>query len=261
MDISKFLLPREQYAEESKKYTGVFSTFEISKSNQILFYFGANHARDINNPQYPALREYWNKFLDITKNENTIIFIEGGLRKLEESEELAIIKSSEGGYITFLAKGNTKIISPDGSMDDLFKKIGEIDKKEALLYKFLSYVDSYHRISEPRPGFSEWTSDWIKRESRNEFWNGIELSFETLKSLYREIIGKDFNHAESQNNFVNPNRTDTRINVLARKMSDFRDLNIVSEIEKYWKEGKSIFVVFGRGHLIIQKPALQVLFN
>ncbi|MFZ2523299.1 MAG: hypothetical protein WAW92_02830 [Minisyncoccia bacterium] len=82
MSISDYLLPREQYAEESKKYTDVFSTFEVNNDKQSLFYFGANHSRDINNPQYPSLKEYWNKFLDTTNNKNTIIFVEGGLRKL-----------------------------------------------------------------------------------------------------------------------------------------------------------------------------------
>ena len=183
------------------------------------------------------------------------------MRKLEESEDSAITKSSEGGFITFLANGNTPIISPDGSMDDLFTKFTDIDLKEALLYKFLSYVDGYHRIADPRPEFTEWSQNWVKNQMKLDLWKGMNVSLESLKSLYKEIIGRDFNENESQNNLVNPNRTDSKINMLARRLSDFRDLNIVNEIEKYWKKGKSIFVVFGRGHLIIEKPALKELLE
>jgi transcription elongation factor GreA-like protein len=78
MSLSEFLLPREKYAEESKKYIGFFSTFEIINDKQALFYFGANHSRDVNNPQYSALKEYWNKFLSVTNNKDKIIFVEGG---------------------------------------------------------------------------------------------------------------------------------------------------------------------------------------
>lgn len=38
--------------------------------------------------------------------------------------------------------------------------------------------------------------------------------------------------------------------------SDIRDAHITSEIERYWKQGKSILIVFGAGHLVIQEPAL-----
>ncbi|MFZ2523300.1 MAG: hypothetical protein WAW92_02835 [Minisyncoccia bacterium] len=146
-------------------------------------------------------------------------------------------------------------------MDNLFKKFSDIDLREALLYKFLSYIDMYHRIPNPRPDFNEWTQDWIKREKNNDLWKGMELSLDILKALYKEIVGKDFNEDESQNDLVNPNRTNTKVNLLARRLSDFRDSNIVSEIEKYWQEGKNVFVVFGRGHLVIEKPALEKLIK
>ena len=260
MSISDYLLPREQYAEESKKYTGVYSTFEVINDTQSLFYFGANHSRDVNNPQYSALKDYWNKFVEGTKGKERIIFVEGGLRKLEESENSAITKYSEGGYITFLANGNTPIISPDGSIDDFFTKFTDIDLKEALLYKFLTYVDSFQRIPDPRPDFNERSQNFIRNQIKSGLWKDVDISLESLKELYKEIIGKDFNENESQNNFVNPNRTETKINLLARKLSDLRDKRIVNEIEKYWEEGKSIFVVFGRGHLIIETPALKKLW-
>jgi len=258
LHISSLLLPREKYFEEEKKYTGVFSTFEITNGNQVLYYFGANHSPDINNPQYPALKVYWEKFLESSKERERIVLVEGGLRSLAEDEVIAIKKGSKGAFITFLAhKENVPIASPDISDSELVNKLPDINREEFLLYWFLSYVDHFRRIPEPKPDFNEYFIKWSENEKQRELWDGIDISLEYLKDLYKKVLGKDFYEKDNHNDIVNPNKTETRINEIARKQSDLRDANIVKEIENYWKEGKSIFVVFGRGHLIIEKPALK----
>lgn len=260
VDIPSLLLPREQYFEESKKYTGSFSTFEIVDGEKVLYYFGANHSPDIDNPQYPALREYWEKFLESTKGKDRIVLIEGGLRRIAEDEITAIKRSSEGGFVTFLShKDNVPIASPDIKDSELVSKLPDMDREEVLLYWFLSYVDNYQRIPEPRPDFNEDFNNWSESKKKRELWKDVNISLQYLMDLYKKVMGKDFNESESQNNFVNPNRTGTKTNEIARKQSDLRDANIVSEIERYWNEEKSIFVVFGRGHLIIERPALEKL--
>ena len=60
---------------------------------------------------------------------------------------------------------------------------------------------------------------------------------------------------------ADPNKTGTRINEITTILTDAREVSIVSGIEKYWKEGKSIFAVFGSGHLIAQRPALEELLT
>src|SRR3989338_3587471 len=102
MDIS-FLLPREQYAEVSKKYGQPPFVFEIKKSGQALFYFGANHSRDPNNHQYPLLKNYWNNFLLETKGHERILLIEKKLLEVSENEEIAIKTGSEGRLTTMWA--------------------------------------------------------------------------------------------------------------------------------------------------------------
>lgn len=82
-----------------------------------------------------------------------------------------------------------------------------------------------------------------------------------MKQLYKKILGKEFNQNESPNDLINPNKMGSKINKIARAQSDLRDTNITSEIERYWNEGKSIFVVFERRHLIIERPALEVILK
>ncbi|MDZ4205718.1 MAG: hypothetical protein U1C12_00670, partial [Patescibacteria group bacterium] len=96
---------------------------------------------------------------------------------------------------------------------------------------------------------------------KKEIWSELKISMDKLSELYKKIIGKEFNKDESQNYLINPNKTGTIINELSMKHSDLRELNMVSEIKRYWKDGKSIFVVFGGGHLIIQRPALEKIIR
>lgn len=109
--------------------------------------------------------------------------------------------------------------------------------------------------------FEEYTSRWIETQKKRKMWQDTDTSFEKLKQLYKDVVGKDFSEDDNFNNLVNPNRTDTGVNQVARAQSDLRDLNIASEIERYWNEGKSIFVAFGSGHLIIEEPALRTVLK
>lgn len=262
MDISSILLPREKYPEESKKYTGVYSTFEITNNKQILFYFGANHSRDLKNAQYPALKEYWNKFLDITKDRPKIVFMEGGLRSVMKSEEEAILTGSEGNLITlFSHQAGITVKSPDLGPEDLLTKLPLFSKEEAFLYWFLGWLDNYQKHADPKPDFIQSVEKWFENQRQKDRWVGVDISLTGMKDLYKKVLGKEFDEKQSNNDLVNPNRSETKINKISRAYSDLREINIVSEIKNEWDKGSSVFVVFGRGHLIIQKPALEELLK
>ncbi len=256
------LLPREKYAETEKNYGHGPSTFEIQNNKQVLFYFGANHSRNPADLQYPVLREYWDRFLKATGGKERIVLVEGGLCKLIEDEETAIINSSEGGLITLLAhKADVLVACPDISDDELIQRLPDSNKDEILLYWFLSWLNNFQKYTDPKPDFEKSAQVWCENQKPRKMWKGVEISLPRLKELYKKILSKDFDENEDPNDLVNPNKTETTINKVACAQSDLRDANIASEIERYWNEGKSIFVVFGRGHLIIEKPALELVLK
>ena len=260
---SSLLLPREKYAGMEKNYGRGPSMFEIENDKQVLFYFGANHSRNPADPQYPALREYWNKFLKVIQGRDRIVLVEGRLRELVEDEELAISKGgSEGGLMTLLAhRANVPVACPDISDEELIKRLPNSNKDEVLLYWFLSWLNNFQKHADPKPDFKKSAQAWCENQKLIKMWKNIEISLPRLKELYKNILGKDFDENENPNDLVNPNKTETIINEVARVQSDLRDANIASEIERHWNEGKSIFVVFGRGHLIIERPALELVLK
>lgn len=250
------LLPREKYAEASKQYGKSPFTFEIEKSGQVLFYFGANHSRDSEDHQYKVLRAYWRKFLEKTKEKDRIVLIEGALRPVANNETEAIEKSSEGGWVTYFAnQEGIPVACPDISSDDFVKMMPDLDKEQWVLATFLRWFDNFQRSNKPKVSLEE-ICEILKRK---EYVGDVEVTPERLKAIYKEHIGKNFNEDESQNNLINPNREDAITNKLTRMHSDLREIKIVSEIERYWMEGENIFVAFGSGHLIIQRPALEKL--
>jgi hypothetical protein len=247
-----FLLPREKYARASKEYGPSPFTFESEKDGQVLFYFGANHSNDPENHQYPVLQKYWEEFLERTEGKERLVLVEGSLRLVAPSEKEAIEKSSEGGWVTYFAhRESVPVACPDISTDDFAKMMPELDKEQWVLTSFLRWFDSSKKN----------LGEICEILKRKEYAKGVEVTPDNLKTLYKHYIGKDFNENESQNYLVDPNRDGAITNKLAREHSDLREVKIVEEIERYWKEGKSIFIAFGSGHLIIQRPALEMLLN
>lgn len=255
MNIQELLLPRDRFSETFDSYGPSPFSFEIQNEKQSLFYFGANHSHDPENDQYPILREYWNKFLQVTKNQERIILVEDSVRPVEVNESAAIIRGAEGSITALWGhKENIPHVSPDVTLEELAKKFPEIPEEEVLLYRFLDVTNAFqrHHLSGT---FEDVVNNWIEDKRRK----GFDISIDRLKILYKNILGREFDIKDEMNSLVNPNNIGTRINEIAQILSDAREVNIVSEIEKYWKEGKSLFVVFGSGHLVVQRPALEKL--
>ncbi len=259
MDKS-LLLPREKYSEVSMA-KGKLPTFEIEKHGQVLFYFGANHSPDPNNEQYSKLREYWQKFLDKTQRKNCIVLVETWKRPVLKSEEEAIRNGNEGTLITLLAdKEEIQTECPELDRKEIIESLLTQFPKDRVVFQiFCSQLKGWQRFPEPRPDPIN-SFNWIKKLTG---WNDYDFSIEHMLKIYEEIFGNKITREEMLNikvDFSNPN-LEGPVNSIARASSDIRDLRIASEIERYWNEGKNIFVVFGNGHLIIEEPALKATLN
>lgn len=253
-------MPREKYTEESQKYGRSPFTFEIEKDEQVLFYFGANHSHDSANHQYSLLRKYWNQFISRTRGVNRMVLVEGSLRPIRKSEEEAIKQGGEGSLITFFAdRENVEVVCPDIHTGEFIKSRSDIDIDAWLLLSFLRWFNNYS--SGGLENYKEEAGKWIKQRKIKPEFSNTDVSLENISRLYMKYIGKEFDVNKSQNSLISPNRNDAITNKLARLHSDLREVKIVETIVRHWNEGKSIFVVFGSGHLIIQRPALEELLK
>jgi hypothetical protein len=238
--------------------------YEIDGTNQSLCYFGANHSRDISDVQFMKLEEYWELFVTNNEGVDKVVLVESRLRKLWGDKETAVINDSEAGYITLLAsKENVSILcpEPDRKMerDYLLQKYS---KDQIQYYYFARIIHVWHRIPEPRESFEDFIKDKLYHLS-NDDWAGYDFSLEHMKVIHKNIFSRDFdeNDIDFIKSIVNPMTDKSIINNVARDCSVYRNIHIVYKIIELWNENKSIFVVFGLSHAVLQEPALKHLLK
>lgn len=237
--------------------------FSIQKNNQYIYHFGANHSCNPEDPQYPALRAFWAEFLEKTGKKNAVVFVEGGKRRVRSSEEEAIDKGAEADFITFLAnKEGIETFSPEPPekfrFEELLKKF---TKEEIIYHDFVRMAYQWNRRWK-KPDFEEYLNYSLAQDKENSGWYDFDFSIDHMIRLHKQISGRDFdkNDKDFLGVIMNPTTTFCRINELERFESDtFRDGYILEQIEKYWNEGKNLFIVYGGSHTIRQERAVRML--
>lgn len=240
--------------------------FEIENKDESLYYFGANHSRDIQDEQYPKLEQYWNRFLAKTVNKDRVVFVEGGKRKIWADKETAVHNDSEAGFVTKLAHESSVSVEcpePDANIerDYLLEKYS---KDQIQYYYFARLIPVWHKGKEPKESFENFVKKYERvMTSENEKWGDYDFSLKNMIYVHQRLFSTPFdeNNIDFFKSIVNPMTEKSIINEVARDCSMFRDVHIVTKIKDRWKEGKSMFVVFGSSHAIMQEPALRQLLS
>lgn len=238
--------------------------FEIDNRDQSLYYFGANHSRDIEDEQYPKLEQYWKQFLGKTGGKDCVVFVEGGIRKMWTDKEVAVQNDSEAGFITILAhEFGTSVECPEPNSEvEREYLLEKYNKDQIQYYYFARLIPVWHKGREPREVFEEFIKRYQRvNTSSDASWSDYDFSLQNMKEVHRSLFDTSFDEKDVDffKSIVNPMTEKSIINKVARECTMFRNVHIVTKIEEYWKEGKSIFVVFGHSHAVMQEPALRQL--
>ena len=238
--------------------------YTIEKGNQVLYYFGAHHTNDPKHKQYEMIREFWEKFLDKTQGKNSIVFVEGGERQVYSSELEAIANGGEPNFITYLAsKENIPTFSPEPPERMRFEELNKkFTKEEIAYYGFARMSLQWNRYLDKKPDFKEYLTNSLNCDKENSGWVDFDFSIERMIELQKKMFNREFKEDDKQFYYdvINPTTTFSRINELSRfEDSGFRDLYILRQIEKYWNEGKNLFIVYGCSHAVMHEPAVRML--
>ncbi len=262
MDIKSLLLTHQQmekqYDEFHKKDIHQPYFFQIKKNQQCLFYIGSKHSFDPDNIQNQIIKKHWQEFLRQTGIKNCIALNEGGERELADTEKESIKKGGEAGLLTWLAKkDHINIYSPEPNHNfELEQLLKNFSKDEVIYYYFARLVDQWHRIG--KPDFTNYLEGYLKRLELETNWTDYEFSIKNMIKIHDKTHDHKFNKDDQTcvHNDANP-----IYSKVASACSHIRDTFIVSEIKRLWEEGKNIFIVYGSGHFIVQRPALETLLN
>ncbi len=263
-DIESLLLTHQQMEETYQKFhiDGKPDPYfyEIAgKDSRILFYIGVQHILDPKNPQNQFIKEKWNEFLERTKGRNRIALNEGGNGVRVTDESSAITQFGEVGLLVWLAnQSNVDVYSPE---PDRKKELEELEKRfsrEDIAYYYLARsVDYWHKF-QIKPDLEEYMEKYFAMYRDLTNWEGFEFSMKKLEKLHNQRHNHSFD-PENKQCFYESSAPSK--NPVASASSHIRDASVVREIEALWNQDKCIFIIFGSGHFITQRPALEALLK
>lgn len=260
--IEKYLMSFDEYSkvDHSTPYS-----FKVDDGHQYLYYFGANHSHDPENKQYKVLRAFWIDFLEKTQGKNCLVLVEGGKREICDSEEEAIYRGSEASFVTYLAsKENIETFSPEPSEKLKFEELAKhFGKEEIVFYHFARMAHQWNKIPElKRPDFYRYLGNSLSQEQKDSSWGNFDFSVEHMIRLQKEMFNREFDTHDEKffYDVINPTTNFSKVNAISRFEDEgFRDSYILKEIEKFWNEGKNLFVIYGASHAIMHEPAIRKL--
>ncbi len=256
------ILTYEQYSTIKHKTP---YTLSLKSGNSFLYYFGERHLFEPVDPQWDELKKFWNEFLLKTNTQKRVVFTEGGVRPVEETEEQAIIKHGGMGLTTYFAhQENIEIHSPEP--DEKYER-SELEKhfsrNTIQYYYFARVVLQWGRKVDPKPDFTEYITQYLNNDKEKSGWNDYDFSLEAMIKIHEELFKNQFN--ENDTNFFynvsNPVVIKSEVNKVSALSSVVRDEYIVNEIKKYINEGYSIFAEFGCSHVVMQEPLIIELLE
>jgi len=262
MEIEKLLLSWDEFknTEFSTPYT-----FNIQKGTQELEYFGSGHLYDPANPGLEAIEERWSNFLARHSPDEIIVVIERHFKKIRETKEDNIRIAGESGLISFLAAARTiPTICFEPSREKVLNELHRRGRsKEILFYHEMAEMAlQWHQMTE-KPSFEEYMHVYFDRFKDNFDWPGFDFSLEHARTIHSELFNADLDENDKRffYDIIDPAQTTCIINEISREVDTFRDSAVVKGIVEEWHKGKSIFVVYGSGHAVIQERALKELLK
>lgn len=233
--------------------------FIIRGKSQYIFCFGAIHVYNPKHSQFLAIEKFWRKFLDATEGQKRIVFVEGGKRPLAHTRREAIENGGEGDFTMWLAeRAGAPVDSPEPPPDEERHKLEKFFSRENIeLHYFAQYVYQWNRFSK-KPPFADYINGFLKQDKRESRWKKFDFSLENMETIFRKRLGRPFkpNDKNFFYSIINPHYTKTVINKVSKVSGEIRDAYIAKNIIKQWNSRRSVFLVYGNGHIPMLKKYL-----
>lgn len=246
---------QEKYQELGREYAYPYF-YSISKANQHLFALGVHHTFDPKNYQFIKILGHWQDFIKVTKNTPRIVFVEGGVRPSYQTETESILESGEAGYTTFLAEANDiSVVSPEpDEAEEVNKLLTKFTKDEIEYYYFARVSLQWTKLS-LKPDFKDYVSKYLRRDQEKFNWPDYSFTIENMVKIHNTTKDHLFDVEKCQQCFYDSS------NPIDNKVSDassrFRDEYIVNTVKEYWDMGKSLFIVYGSGHVLTAEKVFK----
>jgi hypothetical protein len=260
------MIDEDKTGLKPEQFPYVFTLHNKGRNQQLTF-FGSEHSSDKKNKQWKILEKEWREFIINTQPEKRSVFLEGSPRVVIDKKYLdhdgkingieVVEKYGEiGAFFYFSQNDQKEVFFVDPKFSDEAEYLLKLFDKNTVAYYFFSrYFGSY--INKQNITFDEALKQAIITTH-----DKTHHSFPDVVNDYKKIHQQFFNHEldKSQIEVVRkaswPIRYDCPSNEVARQSAVFRNKYVLEQIKKYWKQDKNIFIMFGAGHAVAQKPVL-----
>lgn len=258
MDTNLLLTDEEYQQHFFQKDFPTPYIYKLQSDGQLLVYFGVRHSRNPDDEQWNKLKSCWADFLQHS-NSRRIILLEGdGPTDVKGDWADVIKKRGEVGALLILSHDSgSEIAHADPPINQEAQELAKKFEPDLVAYYiFARSAGAWLR------GGTMGTFDEVLAKAASVTSRRIPGAPDSVPA-YSAIHERVFNHPldESQEEVIirasAPVYHDSVVNDIARASSRFRNEHIVSEIELYWKDGYSIFLLFGSAHAVIQESALR----
>jgi hypothetical protein len=231
----------------------------IQNGSQFLYYLGTAHSHSPHHTQNQIIQSRWDEFLQVTVKGQSVVMVEGGVRPTAKSPQIAIASDGEPGLATFLAaQQHIEAISPEPSYADQMEfLLLQFSQDDIAYYFFAREMWQWHRLGR-QPALEVMMQQFTTKYQQRTNWGDYDFSLGHMASLHDQSHDHRFSPDDLDCFKISSNPDQSPV---PDALSTYRDQSVVQAIYNRWQKGYSIFVVYGAGHFVTQKSALETLLK
>jgi hypothetical protein len=223
-----------------------------SNEGGFLYYFGAAHTWDPDDPQLVQVEQAWRRFRP------DIAFTEGGSPPIASSRDEAVRRHAEPGLVRFLAaRDNVPTTTLDPSRaEEVAALTSRFTSEEVKLFFLLRAVSQFVQRSGTENVDAE-VERILEIHAATPGLSGPPRSLASLEEAFARLFPDRGRYHDVPHSWFDPTRRETFLNEVARAGSDYRDRYVVARLVAHVREGRRVFAVMGGTHVVMQEPALR----
>lgn len=246
--------------------------FEVASSDnsKCIFFFGAKHTADPNDPMFSQLKASFKNF------KPDLVMVEAapgpkGLTREEFNEGIVnqaidevIKRRGEPGFtIRMAVENNIEWFCPEPDRNDEFQYLLEegYSQQEIQAWALFRNIPVFNKRRGERT-FDEFAQSSITSFLEKTEWEELNSSIEDIINTGLGMIGEkvDVKNDMEIHKYINPGEGN-KMQKLSKLSWAYRDRTILENIVAKLDDYNRIFIVYGASHSVVQEPALRYLIS
>jgi hypothetical protein len=231
-------------------------------SSQVLYFLGAKHTNNPDDEQFMKMETLWTEFLQHTHNERIALVEKLTPSRGNDIEEYVRLGGESGALVFHAESQDIPVMCPEPDEKEQRQMLCQSFDPVDVAYSFvMQNLAAWFRHAR-QSSFQDAVDRSIARESKFSGVYGFLPTKENLNQWFTKSFGSEtLEDKDLLDSISDPRKKNTIVNQVVALRTSLRNEYIYNYIEDLWRSGKSIFIVYGRGHLHVLQEKLQQLVD